>query len=434
MGPIIIGFRSTAASTILILVLCVAAPPALGQQRSDTLETREEQLREARRAKAEHLKPPEPPGSFERLLARVEERLTGGAGANFMGFRPKLGGLKPGAGISGGIVYSPFTPRDPFVLRAELLASLEKYWGVGLSAGYRFGPASVLTYGRYRHMPSEDFFGYGGDSELEDRSNFRLNEAVGGVLLGVRLAPLLFAGVYSSYIASSPGSGKDEDFPNTLTWAAPSTIPSLQQTVRHVALGGWFEFDARDPKPAKRAYKYLTHTEPDVIGMPLASDRGVYVLADLVHYVTTDDTPFDFTRLSLQSQQYIPFRHGRNVFAFREYVALSRTDGGTVPLYMRPALGGAYTLRGYELHRFRDRHALMLNAEYRWQAWIFVDLALFFDAGQVFSRADEIALDDLDTSYGAGARLRAFEKGMARIDLARSVEGTQIHIRLGAYF
>lgn len=425
---------------LVLLAAAFVAVPAVAQEGIDTVDARQEQLRRLREAKAEHLRPPKPPGRIERFLGRVQARVEGGGGrTNLGGFRPKLGGLKPGAGIAGGIVFEPLAPSNALYVRAEAQASLERYWGAGLQTGFRYGPATVLAYGRYRHMPKEDIYGVGGDTDLQDRSNYRLNEGVGGALAGFQVGSFsslgtLSAGVRTSYIASNPGPGQDDDYPNTLAWAGPVPIESLERSARHIALGSWLELDGRDPKPASRAFVYLTHTEPDLIGMPLASDRGVYVLGDVVHYQSVDGAPFDFTRFTAQSQQYIPFRHGRNVFAFREYIALSGTDEGTVPIYMLPALGGAYTLRGFDLFRFRDRHALLLNAEYRWQVWLFADLALFVDAGQVYSRVDDVSLRDLHTSYGAGVRLRANGRGLARADVARSVEGIQIHLRLTSRF
>lgn len=428
-------------SRLLVLLLAAAffAVPAVAQG-IDTADTRQEQLRRLREEKAEHLRPPKPPGRIERFLGGIQERVEGEGGRrNLGGFRPKLGGLKPGAGIAGGVVFEPLGPSSALNLRADAQASLERYWGAGLQTGFRHGPVTFLAYGRYRHMPKEDVYGVGGDSDLQDRSNYRLNEAVGGVLAGFQVGSFsrlgnLSAGVRTAYIASDPGPGRDDDYPSTLEWAAPVPIESLERSARHAALGSWLELDGRDPKPARRAFVYLTHTEPDVIGMPLASDRGVYVLGDVVHYQSVDGAPFGFTRFTAQSQQYIPFRHGRNVFAFREYIALSGTDEATVPIYMLPALGGAYTLRGFDLFRFRDRHALLLNAEYRWQVWLFADLALFLDAGQVYSRVEDVSLRDLHTSYGAGLRLRIDGRGLARADVARSVEGTQIHLRLTSRF
>ncbi len=396
-------------------------------------DTRAERLRNLRLEKAQNLQPPSEPGHFERMLRGIQTRVENrGSGMGFYGLRPALGGLKRGSGISGGIVFEPFTLQHAAILRAHLLASLDAYWGIGVAGGRRIGKGTLLAYGRYSHMPEEDVYGLGGESVLEDRTNYRLNEIVLGGMGELRLRPGLATGLRAAYIDSRPGPGQDDDYPN----AADVLIDaiSLKKNAQHLAIGAWLRLDSRDPPARRRHFEYLTHNEPDVTGMPLATDRGVYAVADAVRYVSLNDLPVDFTRVTLQAQQYIPFRHGHNVFAIREYLAMSHTGDGMVPLYMLPALGGAYTLRGFHLFRFRDRHAAMVNVEYRWQVWLFADLALFADAGQVHTDLNEFSIDDWHSSYGGGVRLRAGRIGIARGDVAWSKEGMQVHLILSSKF
>ena len=44
-----------------------------------------------------------------------------------------------------------------------------------------------------------------------------------------------------------------------------------------------------------------------------------------------------------------------------------------VPFYLMPSLGGNDTLRGFRNYRFRGPHALLLQAEYRWEIWSGLD-------------------------------------------------------------
>lgn len=398
--------------------------------------TRAEELRAMRMEKAVRLSPPDEPGSFERLLDRVEGFQKGRGGREttaFLGVRPKIGGLKPGAGIAGGIqVVVPVGRDADLEIEADAVASLRRYWGLGLRARYRYGSATVLTYGRYRHLPQERFYGVGAASEQAARSDYRLNEAVAGAILGAHVSGGLSVGARGAYIVSMPGPGRNDDVPDAVDRFA-GDVPSLLSDARHAAVGGWIEYDGRDGAPDGPFYRYVTATESDVVGVPLAADRGIYALAELVRYAGLGDAT-GFSRLHLQSQQFIPLGRGRNVLAFREYAAFSAAGADHIPLYMLPSLGGAYTLRGYEDFRFRDRHAVLLNAEYRWQVWLFLDMAVFLDAGRVFGRVSDFSPGRLDGSYGAGLRLRAFDRGLGRIDVARSEEGTQVHVRLGATF
>ena len=58
-------------------------------------------------------------------------------------------------------------------------------------------------------------------------------------------------------------------------------------------------------------------------------------------------------------------------------------DSSGVPFFMMPWLGGNDSLRGFRNYRFRAPHALLLQAEYRWEIWSGLDGALFYDTGQV---------------------------------------------------
>ena len=70
-----------------------------------------------------------------------------------------------------------------------------------------------------------------------------------------------------------------------------------------------------------------------------------------------------------------------------------------------PTLGGNDSLRGYRDYRFRGPHALLLQAEYRFEIWSGLDAALFYDAGKVAMRRANLDLDDLESDYGVGSPL-----------------------------
>ena len=339
----------------LLLGACLApSMPTYAATAQQT--TRAEELRERRLDKVEALRPPDPPGPFERLLGTVEAQMEPSSRSRSMlGIQPKLGGLKPGAGITGGIRFAPdFPAAAPFVV-AEALGSVRRYWGIGTLAGYRWRSATLLAFSRFRHMPSERFFGFGPNSKRSDRSDFGLNEGVAGGLLEIALRTGLSVGGRASYVAHTPSAAGDDETRNAID-RFPGEVPSLQSGSRHLAFGGWIEYDGREPAAPTALFRYLARTESDIEGVPLATHRGIYALAEIVHYEDVGATRSSFSRVHLQSQQFVPFRRGHNVFVFREYLSLSNVGGSRVPLYMQPTLGGANMLRGYELFRFRDRH------------------------------------------------------------------------------
>jgi hypothetical protein len=90
---------------------------------------------------------------------------------------------------------------------------------------------------------------------------------------------------------------------------------------------------------------------------------------------------------------------------------------------MLPALGGGSSLRGFASWRFRDRHSILLQAEWRVLANRFLDMGIFYDAGKVTDRRGDLNLSDLKDDYGIGFRFHGPAATPLRIELAKSNEG-----------
>jgi len=101
-------------------------------------------------------------------------------------------------------------------------------------------------------------------------------------------------------------------------------------------------------------------------------------------------------------------------------------EGQVIPFFMLPALGGGSTLRGFSSWRFRDRHSLLLSAEWRVLVNRFLDTAVFYDAGKVTSHTSDLDLTDLKTDYGFGFRFHGPIATPLRIEFAKSNEGLQL--------
>ena len=97
-------------------------------------------------------------------------------------------------------------------------------------------------------------------------------------------------------------------------------------------------------------------------------------------------------------------------------------------------LGGANSIRGFKEYRFPDTRNLLLNAEYRWEVWSYVDFAFFYDAGKVFSKAADLDLRNLKSGYGFGIRAHSPTGMVVRFDFSRSNEGFILHIGSGPSF
>jgi outer membrane protein assembly factor BamA len=132
---------------------------------------------------------------------------------------------------------------------------------------------------------------------------------------------------------------------------------------------------------------------------------------------------------------FLPLFDKRRVIALRGTLVASQIEGGQdVPFYLMPSIGGSTTVRGFEQYRFRDRHAAVFSAEYRWESFAGLDMALFVDAGQVAGRLRDFAARDFRTSYGFGFRFNTRNSMFLRYDVAFGGEGTRLLFRFGPAF
>jgi hypothetical protein len=96
----------------------------------------------------------------------------------------------------------------------------------------------------------------------------------------------------------------------------------------------------------------------------------------------------------------------------RTQVKASYTNGASVvPFYLAPTVGGSdidsqLSLRGYPDYRFRDRDALLVQAEYSVPLWDPVGFAMFYDAGTVGPTFGSLSFGHLRQDGGVAATFR----------------------------
>ncbi|NBC18422.1 MAG: BamA/TamA family outer membrane protein [Bacteroidetes bacterium] len=410
------------------------ALPALGQEAS-----RKAQWAQEREEKAQRVEPPHR-GFLHRALYSVER----GQGQftiptlSIYGFQPVLGGLGSGSGRTAGIRYDPTLTRQRLFIAAEALASLRGYWGVRAWCGHEAGRFLAYGFGRYFHRPQEDFYGIGPQTDEADRTDYRRDEALIGGVGGWRpeeQAPF-FAGAHASVMLNRVGAGTDDEYPNVRDRFDADAVPGLTDDADYVIVGAFAEYDQRDLLPIRGFGRRFSPASTRLRGLSLDARRGYYLVAEAAYHVDVANNDLDFFRADAEAQQYIPLRRGYQSLAFRQFVTYTWPQGNdAVPFYLLPTLGGSDTIRGFDNFRFHDRGALLINAEYRWQVWHFMDLAAFLDTGQVFRNADEIATDDFATSWGVGARFKlGRQRTVARLEWARSEEDTQLFFSIGSFF
>jgi outer membrane protein assembly factor BamA len=116
-------------------------------------------------------------------------------------------------------------------------------------------------------------------------------------------------------------------------------------------------------------------------------------------------------------------------------MALTDADeGNAVPFYLMPFVGGPETLRGFRERRFTDRNLLLFNAEYRYEIFAALDMALFFDAGMVAPRIEDLKVSRFETDYGIGFRFGTRENLILRFDIGLGGEATRYFLKFGPAF
>jgi outer membrane protein assembly factor BamA len=375
--------------------------------------TRSEELRAAREEKAQHLEPPRR-SSVEKALhefkeRRVLERFQNG----FAGFHPLVGGMKTGAGFSLG------TSREiARGLEASAQVSFKGYQKYELVFSKdNLGKTLFFTEIRstYRSHTQEVFFGTGNDTRFENRSLYRLEDQTIGGQIGIRVAKNAKVGAHTAWIKTAVGNASTPSQRSVGDVFDAATLPALDGEPMYLRSGAFVDIDSRD--------------EP---GNPRAGGRYV---ANWSIFKDQNLGRYDFTQVDVEVQQYIPFFNQRRVIALRAKTTLNQTaQGQEVPFYMLPTLGGSEDLRGFEDFRFRDRNMVVVNAEYRWEAFSGLDVALFADAGQVAPRAQDLRVRDMKTSAGFGFRFNTAKGVIYRIDVGFSKEATRVSMKFGNVF
>jgi len=372
-----------------------------------------EDWRAAREAKRGNLAPPQRAGAEAGLAWLEDGHWLQRIRAGWHGFLPTMGGFPSGSGQAFGVLWSKtgigvrypneFTP-NRFDLRGSVAFSLRGYYlglfEVGLA---RIGssPINANFHIGYQHNANESFYGLGQDSLEEDRISFGETVGAVGALVWWQAPSWFYVGGGIGFRDTDIGEGSDL-FPPPPDFD-PDEIPGFVEQVEYLNYDAFVQVDWRND------------------GNPY---RGGLYAVRWTDWNDRDTDVFSFTKLDVEVQQYFPFLMNKRVIALRARTIITETSAGhEVPFYLMPTLGGTRDLRGYNYARFRDRNSILLNAEYRAEIWLAMDLALFVDAGKVVADRKDINFKNLSTNYGFGLRLKTVLSTFLRADFAFGGEG-----------
>lgn len=398
-----------AAAWAAVLVGCT---DALAQ------ESRRELL-EQQRAERAHQVEPYKPGKLESALNWLErdqliERWING----YDGWYPRVGSITRGGGFAMGAGYRRHLSRH-FRTDVSGAISFRNYRALDFDVALPYLARRRLEIGahaEYRFMPEQDYFGIGPDSLRSNRVSFlREHTEIAGRAI-YRPLRWLVAGAEIGWLNLDIGPGRDKRYPSIeQVFSEDDGAPGLASQPDYIRTRLWVGVDHRD-QPGN------------------ARSGGLYT-ASWGNYSDRDTGRYGFGRFDAEARQYFPIFDKKRVIALRALVAYANNEpGGVVPFYMLPTLGGSDSIRGYRNFRFHDENALLLNAEYRWEAFSGLDMALFFDAGEVRPDWNDIDFHDLNTSYGIGFRFNTYKDVFLRLDVGFGGEGTRLFVVFGPSF
>jgi surface antigen Omp85-like protein len=397
--------RIVYASGVTVLAFALAGMPATVAAQ----DTRAGEIAQKQEEKAKTVTPYKPTG-VEKFMNRLEETYTSPPS----GFFPAVGSIYPGGGLALGLGFRQFFAGES-VFDIKGLYSIKSYKQVEVGTRipwHMSGKVNFGVRGGFLDATQVGFFGIGPDTLRGDRANFRIKETYGGATLHARPGVgRLEAEVMLEDYKNEEGLGRA---PSIETVFDGITAPGLFRDLTYIHSQGTAAIDWRTSPGYSRVGGYYGVTFHDY------NDR---------------DKTYSFRRVDGELIQHVPLLRETWVLSFRGRVQSTVGDDDLVPYFLLPYLGSGTSLRGYPTGRFRDRHALLTSAEFRWIASrVGLDMAIFYDAGKVANRREDLDFSDLKSDWGIGLRFHGPTVTPLRIEGAKAKEGWRLVISSSAAF
>jgi hypothetical protein len=380
-------------------------------------ETRADLLRQQREQRAVDLQPPDKPGLVDRIWEFVDASYGPGA-AQWSGVAPRVGSVVAGGGFAVGARYRNTLLFDRYAdVDISAIGSYKRYYRVDGSFGSRqigHTPLFARVEAGVREYPQEDFFGIGSDTSRDARTNFLFRETRMGLRGGVQLWHEVSAGATLALLNPGVGRGRDSLYPSIEEEFSEESAPGLSTQPKFVVTSVFFDMDR--------------------VGTPEQARVGSAARVTWTNASDRDTGHFSHRQLEIDARHYFPFLQDKRVVVVRGLFSTAYTDeGAEMPFYMQPFLGGRRTLRGYDDQRYRAPHVLLLQAEYRFEVWPIVDMAVFLDAGTVSAQRRDLDFRDLEEDYGVSFRFGG-DQAVFRIDIALGGETRRYSVAFGDVF
>lgn len=392
-----------AAPLVVAAFTLLTALPARAQ------DSREDDIAQRQAEKAAAVRPYKP-NRVEEVLTQLQDALVLAPNGAY----PVFGSVYSGGGFTLGAGYRRYIG-DRLNWNVSGLYSAKQYKLLELalhSPRPLTGRVDFKAAAGWRDATQVNFHGVGIDSP-EENSRYRMQQGyVGGeAWVRPRRWAILHGGLTYEAFTLSDGYGSAPDADQVFT---KETAPGIG--------------DSPD---------YLHSTVSAGIDTRLSPEyaRRGSLLEIAYHDYNDDQSTYSFRRMDVEAIHHVPIVRENWVLSLRGRMQSTLGDTDVVPYFLLPSLGSGSTLRGYSSWRFRDRHSVLAQAEWRWTASrMALDAALFFDAGTVADRRDALRLADMKTDVGFGVRFHSPVATPLRIEIARGSEGFKLVFGASAAF
>jgi len=161
--------------------------------------------------------------------------------------------------------------------------------------------------------------------------------------------------------------------------------------------------------------------------------KGWFVVFSNHFYPRWLGSNIEFANFKIDARRYFnPFKS--NVIAVQ---ALLSFHADEPPFKMQALLGGVETMRGYYMGRYRDKHWMAAQVEWRFPIWWRFIGAGFYGVGDVTHDFHDLSWSGLKHSIGGGVRftLDAKERINVRFDAAFGFDGSRgFYFQIGEAF
>lgn len=317
------------------------------------------------------------------------------------GLHPTVGGIVPGSGFAGGLVYNleraTSQPAIRYSASAEARGSYNGFWeaggrldifGAGNSPQNRHIHATLDA--EHLSLPQLAYFGEGNGSALASEALFGLVQTTAGGHLDVPLPAgfVLVGGLAGLW--NGPSGVHGASLPSIEQNFTAATAPGLASGTGYLVTGGGIQ--------------WMYPVAPRLNGFASSLSTGFR----LFHEAT--GAPYSFRRLdAIWMNRYSPPTAVDlgTISGTVRFVEAYATGGNQMPFYLQPTIGGTDInnvdmLRSYRDYRFRAPNLLVLQAEYTHPIWGPLAILGFYDTGRVAEQRSDIGFSQMHHSFGAG--------------------------------